>query len=1070
MESRILLLFFLMVTFCITNAQDPSDDPLSETYIIRDGGADELVTITPGYRVRIKVFKYYMKSEMYNHDTLVPTLTWQNEKIAYTADMDVADIDRDNLDEIIAAWITGNTVEMALLKVDPAKMYVDPENGWKKISMETKSSPLVYTPGNWGLISDIFVREGNLDADSTSEFALAYWAEDGLIEIAAYDMDDSLHIIELGSIRDQLVTEPPEINLCEDQTSLFHLECADFNGDGIDEILLTGRQARDPEGWQIFANVYSWNESNSNLELIDKKVLYTQTNPGYDIGNINSEAGFFHSADKESAVVGIFEYHTDAYGDGSTWDTVANILLPLEMDDQLNEISTGEPVFQRQDTLPPECYYNRGSTLHARDFNNDGTEELLSSFAFMHVFPTLKIYRGEPSAGFSLYADLDDLADGFHGIMGVGDFYRDSLDDSPNAELIIITSKELDSGTGKMYRFHSHTDGTFDRLELIDDNLASMYTLSVRKKKTLLAGNFDRDIRIGKPRRYSFTDILQPLVILNAPPIHFDLFDNQSYDVCRSYNDHTSEFVANYIKQTEQSTEVRTEMNRDWSMSASISSGFSFWGVSVSAHLTQTYGEKFSKVEGSSRTVNVGFEIDATVDDQIYATVVDYDLWEYPVYGDNTIEGYVLVVDPQIVKNSWFDSKSWKGYSYIPEHEVGNILSYRRYPLLSDNPLLVEKIKGDYGLETSFLLSGNSSYDWFLNFTDFSESGATTTKEYNRDWGVSVSGWGSGVSLDGSYKKEDINTQRTTVESGIDLNVHLGSVDMSIGETRYEVTPYAYWASNGALVIDYAVAPELAGPGGVDTWWDEHYGYFPDPAFILPWRYDPEKGHTVSETKRKQTNDIRFYPQDPADGDTLTIRSWVHNFSLLPTPRTVGVSFFLGDPGTGGTLMESIHGTTEHFTNEVIPARGKDEVVMQWEVPVGTPSFPRIYAVIDAENELMEIHENNNVSWNILQKTTGPVINEVADEKQSQKTHEAWNYPNPFSGITRISFQLPAPERVNIAVFNTMGQHIATLANRTMTGGLHTVEFDGKNLAPGIYFCMIRTGSHQQVLKMMLKD
>jgi hypothetical protein len=1070
MKIKSLLLLPLLLSCYVNQAQNPDDDPLAETYIIENGGGDELVTITSGSKVRINIFKYYKATQKYACDTLVPTLSWQSESSSSGSDMDLADLDRDNLDEILAAWISNNAVQIAVFKIDPGKMHVDPDNAWEKISRETKSSPLAYSAENWAIMSDIFIREASLDADTTGEFVTAYWAEDGLIEITAYDVDDTLKISELGAIRDQLVSEPPVVNLCEDQTSLFELECVDFNGDGIDEILLTGRSAIDPDGWQVFANVYAWNENSGILESVDKKVIYSANNTGFDIGNINSASGYFHYPDTETAVVSIFEYSPYAYGDGVTWDTIANFLISLEMDHQLNEVSAWEPIFQRQDTLPPECHYSRASTLTAYDFNNDGIDELVSSFAFNGKYPTLKIYQGDPALGFSVYANLDENNGDFYGTVAVGDFYYDSQDDSELAEMIIITRESFHSDTGKMYQVQTHPDGTFDKLELINDNLASSGELGIQKKETLLAGNFDRDIRIGKPKRYSFTDILQPLVILNAPPIHFDVFDNQTYDICESYNDNTSEFVAKYIKQTEQSTEVRTEMNRDWSMSTSISSGFSFWGVSVSAYLTQTYGDKFSKVEGSSRTVTVGFEIDATVDDQIYATVVDYDLWEYPVYGDDDIKGHVLVVDPQIVKNSWFDSKSWKGYSYIPDHEVGNILSYRRYPLLSDNPLLVEKIKGDYGLETSFLLSGNTSYDWFLNFNDFSENEATTTKEYTRNWGASVSAWGSGFSLDGSYNKEDINTQRTTVESGIDLNVHLGSVDMSSGETRYEVTPYAYWASNGALVIDYAVSPELAGAGGVDTWWDEHYGYFSDPTFILPWRYDPEKGHAVSETKRKQTNDIQFYPQDPADGDTITIRSWIHNFSLLPTPRQVGVTFFLGDPDTGGTPMQSIQGELEHFTSENIPARGKALVQTRWKVPEGTPSFPRIYAVIDADNELMEIHENNNVSWNILQKTTGPVIDEIRDIIEPPKSFHAWNYPNPFSTLTRISFRLPSASKVNIAVYNTMGQHIATLANGVMTEGLHTVEFDGLHREPGIYFCMIRTGSYQQVLKLMLKE
>ena len=137
---------------------------------------------------------------------------------------------------------------------------------------------------------------------------------------------------------------------------------------------------------------------------------------------------------------------------------------------------------------------------------------------------------------------------------------------------------------------------------------------------------------------------------------------------------------------------------------------------------------------------------------------------------------------------------------------------------------------------------------------------------------------------------------------------------MGLGETRYEVTPYAYWASNGALVVDYAADPELSGPGGVDTWWDSHYGYLPDPAFILPWRYDPEKGHAVSDIKRYQTKDLYFIPEDPLAGDTITIYAKVHNFSLLPTPGPVGVRFYTADPENGGELIVSTGNVSEVFT------------------------------------------------------------------------------------------------------------------------------------------------------------
>ncbi|MFU8859719.1 MAG: hypothetical protein ACNA8K_04785 [Cyclonatronaceae bacterium] len=102
------------------------------------------------------------------------------------------------------------------------------------------------------------------------------------------------------------------------------------------------------------------------------------------------------------------------------------------------------------------------------------------------------------------------------------------------------------------------------------------------------------------------------------------------------------------------------------------------------------------------------------------------------------------------------------------------------------------------------------------------------------------------------YQKEVTSTEAislqvkkdwtVSVREGITISTELGGIDRSFGENRYSVTPYIYWATNGAIVLDYAVRPEIAGPGGINTWWDDRYAQLPDHAFILPWRYDPEKG------------------------------------------------------------------------------------------------------------------------------------------------------------------------------------------------------------------------------------
>ena len=50
------------------------------------------------------------------------------------------------------------------------------------------------------------------------------------------------------------------------------------------------------------------------------------------------------------------------------------------------------------------------------------------------------------------------------------------------------------------------------------------------------------------------------------------------------------------------------------------------------------------------------------------------------------------------------------------------------------------------------------------------------------------------------------------------------------------------------------------------------------------------------------------------------------------------------------------------------------------------------------------------------------------------------NYPNPFNPNTEIEFDIPEVTKVDISVFNLMGQKVKTLKNEKITPGYHTVH------------------------------
>ncbi len=78
------------------------------------------------------------------------------------------------------------------------------------------------------------------------------------------------------------------------------------------------------------------------------------------------------------------------------------------------------------------------------------------------------------------------------------------------------------------------------------------------------------------------------------------------------------------------------------------------------------------------------------------------------------------------------------------------------------------------------------------------------------------------------------------------------------------------------------------------------------------------------------------------------------------------------------------------------------------------------------------------------------------------------NYPNPFNPSTEISFSVPAGMHVRLAVYNLLGQEVATLVNEYKNAGTYTVPFSAQNMASGVYFYSIKAGNYSDVKKMVL--
>ena len=78
------------------------------------------------------------------------------------------------------------------------------------------------------------------------------------------------------------------------------------------------------------------------------------------------------------------------------------------------------------------------------------------------------------------------------------------------------------------------------------------------------------------------------------------------------------------------------------------------------------------------------------------------------------------------------------------------------------------------------------------------------------------------------------------------------------------------------------------------------------------------------------------------------------------------------------------------------------------------------------------------------------------------------NYPNPFNPETSIDFALPEAVKVNLSVYNLLGQRVATLYEGMTPAGYYTIRWEASNLSSGVYFYHLQAGDFNSIKKCIL--
>lgn len=80
----------------------------------------------------------------------------------------------------------------------------------------------------------------------------------------------------------------------------------------------------------------------------------------------------------------------------------------------------------------------------------------------------------------------------------------------------------------------------------------------------------------------------------------------------------------------------------------------------------------------------------------------------------------------------------------------------------------------------------------------------------------------------------------------------------------------------------------------------------------------------------------------------------------------------------------------------------------------------------------------------------------------------AQNYPNPFNPTTTINYSVPLAGLVTVKIYDVLGNDIKTLVNKEESAGDHSIQFNGSDLASGVYFYRMSAGNFINTKKFIL--
>ena len=134
---------------------------------------------------------------------------------------------------------------------------------------------------------------------------------------------------------------------------------------------------------------------------------------------------------------------------------------------------------------------------------------------------------------------------------------------------------------------------------------------------------------------------------------------------------------------------------------------------------------------------------------------------------------------------------------------------------------------------------------------------------------------------------------------------------------------------------------------------------------------------------------------------------------------------------------------------------------------IGTSTHKKDYSYVDAVTEYGKYaYRLKQIDFDGTFSYSEEVYVEAGLKPESFTLEQ--NYPNPFNPTTFIKFNLPQASKINLSVYNSLGELVNVIAYGEYEAGVYERVFDANSLASGIYIYVLKTDNVVLKQKMVL--